>query len=101
MHFPSNEKTNEQQTILQELFKEKIPGQRWSSSNDYRELSHQTHLRIWKTLRELDTMPVFIPHLREEIYDLLNQNSRVHAMQRALKKMLDQGKDMLKEWENK
>ena len=81
MHFMPYEKWKQQKNILQALFDDPDPqtGQprpkghvppRWTEA--------EIRLRLWAMLRELDTMPVFIPHLEEELYSLLdnvkNQN---------------------------
>ncbi len=104
MHFMPYENGKEQKNILQALFDDRDPETGIERRNTWRvtpETKAQVRIRLWKTLRELDTLPVFIPHLEEEIYVLLQQNSRVAVMKRALEKMLAQGKDMLKDWEEK
>lgn len=98
MHFP-NEKGKEQKDILQHMFDNKDPITRLpmatgASSYDKRRLDEKARLKIWKTLRELDTMPVFIPHLEEELCNLLQQNTRINVMKKAMQ-------DLLKEWEDK
>jgi hypothetical protein len=58
----------EQKNILTNIFNgngERGPGY-FSERGDV-----QSHMRLWKTLRGLDVMPVFLPHLSRELYSML------------------------------
>ena len=100
MHFPKSKKTKDigdikQQNILQQMFDNKDPNTGLpiaGGPHGYSKwlLEEATKVKIWKMLRELDTMPVFIPHLERELYGLLKQNSRIGGMRQALKNMLDE-----------
>jgi hypothetical protein len=100
MHFPKSKKTKDigdikQQNILQQMVDNKDPdtGRPIAGGpHGYSKwlVDEAARLKIWKMLRELDTMPVFIPHLEKELYGLLKRNSRISSMRQALKNMLDE-----------
>jgi hypothetical protein len=76
----------EQKNILQSIFKGDLA---WG----LRSSEEQSQLRLWKTLRELDVMPVFLPHLGRELYQLLsrrvNRNFQEEIAEAAKKAMAE------------
>jgi hypothetical protein len=100
MHFPKNNRKNcynhneYQQNILQQMLENRDPqtglpiGTYWCKDAKWQE--EQARLRIWKMLRELDTMPVFIPHLEEELLCLLRLMSRKEHLIAEIKSLVTQ-----------
>jgi len=81
MYFPRIKGKN-QKDILQQLFDNRdfdtglpIRSHSHGTTKDAKLIEENTRLRIWMMLRELDTMPVFIPHLGDELYRLLDKKS--------------------------
>ena len=77
MHFPKIQGKCKREDILQQLFDNRdfATGLPMTASASTAGLERDAKLRIWRTLRELDTMPVFIPCLRDELYRLLDKKN--------------------------
>ena len=98
MHFPKNQrlmhgKHDRNQKVLQQLLENRdpdtgLPIGSWCKDLEWQE--ERARLRIWKMLRELDTMPVFIPHLEEELLCLLRLMSRKKHLMAEIKSLVTQ-----------
>jgi len=56
--------------------------------DDPKDIERHAQLRIWKLLRELDVMPMFLPHLKRELCKLLSFRSEVGAREDELAEQL-------------
>lgn len=62
---------------------------------DPEEAERHAQLRIWKLLRELDVMPVFLPHLEKELCKLLSFQSKVGEREAELAEQLKLARSIL------
>ena len=101
MHFMPYENGKNQKNILQALFDDKNPVTGSGPMSSPWESEPACRIKLWKTLRELDTLPVFMPYLEEELFELLKRNSRIEAIKRVLQRLVFDSGVVIKDLEGK